>query len=156
MRTMAWMTVLCAVAVAACGGDGGGTGGGGGQGTGGTTTTSSSTSSGAATMVNGCDPSTAEDHTSENPMMLMFGGSLGLSYSPKCAKLKAGSDVMFMGDLAAHPLAGGVDGEIDTASPIKETKTGMQVTFDNLPAGTYGYFCELHDASGMHGAIFVE
>lgn len=32
----------------------------------------------------------------------------------------------------------------------------MMVTFDNLPAGAYGYFCESHNASGMNGALFVE
>lgn len=165
MRTMTWMMALCVVGATACGG--GGTGGGGGQGAGGggtttsttmtsTTTTSTSTTTSTATTVNGCDPSTAEDHTSENPMMLMFGGSLGDTYSPKCAKIKAGSGVMFMGDLSAHPLAGGADGTLDASSPIKETKTGMMVEFDNLAAGTYGYFCENHDALGMHGAIFVE
>jgi len=89
-------------------------------------------------------------------MMLMFGGSLGNTYSPMCARIKAGGGVQFMGDFAAHPLAGGVDGVIDASSPIKETKTGMDVTFDNLPAGTYGYFCETHDGASMHGAIVVE
>lgn len=155
MRKMAWTVVLCAAFAAACGSsEGGGTGGSGGKGTGGATTTTTSTM--PATTINGCDPSAAEDHTSENPAMVMFGGSLGNKYSPACLKIKAGSGVMFMGSFATHPLAGGVDGQADATSPIKETMTGTEVTFDNLPAGSYGFFCEAHDALGMHGAIFAE
>jgi plastocyanin len=144
---------LSLIGAAACGGESPGatmsttTGTGGATGPGG---------SGTATIVNGCDPSSAEDQTGENLVMIMFGGSLGDAYSPACVKVAQGSGVMFMGDLAAHPLAGGVGGDADAASPIKETRTGMMVTFHALPAGTFGFFCESHDAAGMHGALFVE
>jgi plastocyanin len=162
MQTKAVFAVVLAIGAAACGG--GSSGGSGGQGSGGGDATSSATSTGSATdttttaaaTINGCDPSTAEDHTHENPMMLSFGGSLGETYSPKCAKIKAGAGVMFMGPFATHPLAGGVDGVKDATSPIKETKSGTMSTFDKLPAGAYGFFCEAHDAAGMNGAIFVE
>lgn len=166
MQTKAVFALVLAIGAAACGG--GSSSGSGGQGSGGGSATSTSTTSDAATAstttstttaaatINGCDPSTAEDHTHENPMMLSFGGSLGETYSPKCAKIKAGAGVMFMGPFATHPLAGGVDGVKDPASPIKETKSGTMYTFDKLPAGAYGFFCETHDAAGMNGAIFVE
>jgi plastocyanin len=145
--TLGTIGMVSLIGAAACGGGGGAsTGTGGATGTGGTGTSS----------VNGCSASTAEDHTKENPVMISFGGAVGESYSPKCAKVAKGSGVMFMGDLVAHPLSGGVDGKADATSPIKETKTGMMVMFDNLPAGTFGFFCENHDAAGMHGAIFVQ
>lgn len=121
--------ILCVIgSAAACGGSEGGTGGTGGNapGTGGSTSSTTATSSGTggavSASVNGCDPSTAEDHTGENPMMLMFGGAEGLEYTPRCAKIKAGSGVMFMGDLAAHPLAGGVDGVVDPSSPSRRRR----------------------------------
>jgi plastocyanin len=166
MQMKVVLIVAWAVGAAACGG--GSSGGSGGQGAGGgdtkTTTTATDTATAtnttstttAAATVNGCDPSTAEDHTHENPMMLYFGGTAGSAYSPKCSKIKAGAGVMFMGPFATHPLAGGVDGVVDPTSPIKETKSGTMHTFDKLPAGVYGFFCEVHDAAGMNGAIFVE
>jgi plastocyanin len=104
--------------------------------------------------VNGCDAATAEDHTSESEVMIMFGDSMGNMYSPACVKMKAGSGVMFMGDLASMPIAGGTDGVVDAASPIKETNTGMSVEFTKLAAGTYGFFSSAH--AGMEGALFVE
>jgi plastocyanin len=130
--------ILCAVGAAACGGSEQ-------QGTG-----------GGPAAPNGCDPAKAEDHRADSVLTITFGGSVGTAYAPRCARIKAGTGVLFQGDFDAHPLAGGMDGHVDAASPIKETNTGMMAEFDALPKGTYPYFCEDHDTVGMNGAIFVE
>jgi plastocyanin len=132
------IVIFCAAGAAACGG-------GGEQGSG-----------GGPAKPNGCDPMTAEDHTAESVLTITFGGPVGTAYAPRCAKIKAGSGVLFQGDFGVHPLAGGMDGRVDAASPIEETNAGMMAEFDALPKGTYPYFCEDHDTVGMNGAIFVE
>lgn len=161
MRMTTWMGVLCvigAVANGACGGDTGGTGGTGGHTA--TTTAAGTGGTGGAgpTLLNGCDPSKAEDQTSESTAMVMFPVG-GLNYSPACMKIKAGNKVMFMGDLAAHPLRAGEikDGTPapDASSPIKSTNAGMMVTFAFPTAGAYPYYCNVNEPS-MAGVVFVE
>lgn len=66
----------------------------------------------------------------------------------------------FVSTFAAHPLVGGevVDGvkKHDGASPITMTNMGMEASFTFAAAGDYGYYCDLHSAGGVNGAIFVQ
>ncbi|MFO0762023.1 MAG: plastocyanin/azurin family copper-binding protein [Byssovorax sp.] len=145
---------------AGSGGSGGGTTTAGTGGSGGGTTTGSGGSGGMGgsgpMLVNGCDEATAEDHTADATVKIEFGGAIGLKYSPKCILIKPGTTVTFAGDFASHPLSGGLDGTKDPTSPITETTTGMTKDFAIPAAGTYGFFCEFHQASGMKGAIFAK
>ncbi|MEZ4295034.1 MAG: plastocyanin/azurin family copper-binding protein [Polyangiaceae bacterium] len=131
-----------------------GTGGTGGS-TGGTGGTGGSTMTGA--MLNGCDSTTAEDHTADATTTV---ASSGLSYSPKCIKIKAGSSVKFSSSFASHPLVGGefVNGakQPDANSPIPSTNMGTEITVTFPDAGDFGYYCDFHAGSGMVGAVFVE
>jgi plastocyanin len=115
------------------------------------------TTGGPAVPLNGCDPATAEDHTADAETTVT---QAGLEYSPKCIRIAAGSTVKFMSTFAAHPLVGGevVDGvkTPDGASPITMTNMGMEAVFTFPDAGDFGYYCDLHGAGGMNGAIFVE
>ena len=104
-------------------------------------------------MINGCDPATAEDHTTEPSVTITFGG---LAYTPACIRIAAGSSVTFSGAFSSHPLAAGEDGVKDASSPIAETATGTTATFMFPNAGAFPYFCTLHHASGMEGAVFAE
>lgn len=147
MRTSIGLGVLGAMgfaALTACGN--GGT-----AGTGGTTGTG-----GGSTKVNGCDPTTAADHTADATTAVVFGGTTGLKYAPACIKIKKGHSVKWTGDFTAHPLSGGLDGAKDAASPITEATTGMSQTITFPATGTFGFFCEVHFSSGMEGAVFVE
>ena len=107
--------------------------------------------------LNGCQQATAEDMTGMTTATIQFGG---LSYSPKCVRVKAGTMVTFEGNFMSHPLQGGavVNGvpTPDAASPITATATGMTATFTLSNAGDVPYYCTLHAAGGMTGAIFVE
>jgi plastocyanin len=142
------------------GGTGGGTGGtatSGSNGGGGTMTVSSS-GTGTSTLVNGCDPATAEDLTAMASVQIDFPVA-GLKYSPACFRVKAGATLSFVGNFMMHPLTPGVDGTFDGNSPIQVTDVtpaGGSADFVMKDPGTYGFYCNFHWSSGMQGAVFVE
>jgi plastocyanin len=117
--------------------------------------TADDTTGGASVVINECDSATATDMTGMTDVTIT---QEGLAYSPNCLKVTAGTSVKFVSAFASHPLVGGiVDGSKmpDAGSPITATSTGMEATFV-IPAGNYGYYCDLHALSGMKGAIFAE
>ena len=136
---------------AGAGGSATGQGGSAGAGTGG--------AGGGGTMVNGCDSTTAVDKTASGATTVTF-SDLQV-YDPACIRIKAGSSVTWSGNFVLHPLEGGtVNGSAkmpDPASPIKLTAgaDAGSVTFNFPSAGTFGYYCTLHAAFGMKGAVFV-
>ena len=117
---------------------------------------SSTSSSGGGASIHDCDQATAEDQTGQAAVTIAFPT---LEYTPACLRVKAGTAVTFMGDLASHPLVGGEyeDGikTPDEASPIKAS-SGMSATFTLSEPGVYPYYCDIHSSIGMKGAIFVE
>jgi plastocyanin len=64
--------------------------------------------------------------------------------------------VKWSGAFSSHPLVGGQDGTPDATSPITATATGTEATFTFPNAGTFPYYCQFHQASGMEGAVFVQ
>jgi plastocyanin len=114
------------------------------------------TATGGADVVNGCDPAMAVDMKGMAEVTIV---QTGLTYAPACVKISAGTSVKFTSDFVAHPLVGGVyDGAKmpDAGSPITPTSTGAEASFTIAAAGTYGYYCDLHAASNMIGAIIAE
>jgi plastocyanin len=119
----------------------------------------------APPSVNGCDWSTATDLTGQSAVGIAFGGALGTVYSPRCIRVKAGTQVTFNGAFTFHPLlAGEVTGGVTvpaasgtTPLPTTAVSGGTTATFAMTPAGAYGYFCTMHALLyGMTGAIYVE
>jgi plastocyanin len=114
---------------------------------GGTESTTDETPTGACeAAVHGCSAFT---DISGSPTVTFT----SFAYSPRCAQVSAGQTVTFTGDFAFHPIQ-------QTCGPVEEiisTASGgsLAVTFET--AGTYGYWCTLHNAggSGMAGAILV-
>ena len=103
--------------------------------------------------VNGCLDTDYVDDTSMANVTINFGGGLGLSYSPKCVKVSAGTHVTFSGDFLVHPL-GPMCGP---SSALTATSTGTSATFTLSPAGDYGYQCLTHGPTyNMVGAIRVQ
>jgi plastocyanin len=109
-------------------------------------------------LVNGCDLSTI---SSFGPSTVAFGGALGLTYSPACIKVHAGTMVTFNGSFAGHPL---VAGEVVGGSKVPGattgpfgagTSTGTTATYTMSTTGTFPYYCDFHALSGMTGAVFV-
>src|SRR6185503_375612 len=130
MRYAAWSSLLGAagvsLALAACGDTPEQTGS-----TSGTTTTTTTTSSGMGGMggamttgtggsgtggaggqwgnpnlLNGGDPMTADDHTGQAMVDIMFPVG-GFKYAPPCITVSTKTKVTFTGDFVAHPLVGG-------------------------------------------------
>jgi plastocyanin len=81
------------------------------------------------------------------------------AYLPKCMRIKVGQSVRWTGDFVEHPLRpGAIVGGVRTAqagNPITATSGGAEVRITFTTAGAYGYYCDLHWASGMRGAIYV-
>lgn len=146
--------------------------GGSGSGSGGGTTSSSNSSSGMGGMggsggtggsggsepaINACTQAMADDYTTFTTATIQFNG---FTYYPACIRVKTGTDVTFEGAFGAHPLQGGTVvsgvGTPDPTSPIQLTNMGMSATFKLNNAGVVPYYCTLHTANDMMGAIFVE
>ena len=113
------------------------------------------------TTLNGCEPAAAEDLTGQATVTVLFGGTTGFAYSPKCFRVAVGMQVTFEGSFALHPLNGGTVQGITTtpdgSSPfMPETSTGNSKTFTLSDTGTFGFYCGVHHASGMAGVIWVE
>jgi plastocyanin len=122
-----------------------------------TTSTTSSSTTGGGANVHDCSQADATDMTAAAAATITFAG---VAYTPKCVRVKAGTDVTFTGDFASHPLVGGEFVDTiktpDPSSPITSTMTGMTATFTMATAGAYPYYCNVHASVGMVGVIFVE
>jgi plastocyanin len=83
----------------------------------------------------------------------------GFAYTPKCMKVRVGQTVTWTGDFGFHPLRGGlvVNGvrTPQAGNPIPATSSGASVAVTFNTAGGWGYYCNVHFAGGMRGAIFV-
>ncbi len=109
-------------------------------------------------LVNGCDLSKISTF---GPSTVAFGGALGLTYSPACIKVHAGTMVTFNGSFAGHPL---VAGEVVGGSKVPGattgpfgagTSTGTTAAYTMSTTGTFPYYCDFHALSGMTGTVFV-
>ena len=131
------------------------------------TTSSSQTTSVTASISTGaggddlgplpCTLAEAEDHTGEAQVTIT---SEVVKYSPRCLRVSAGTDVIFLSDFDSHPLRGGVvvdgQGVVDPMSPITPQDTGTTATFTLPDVGEVPFFCAFHASIGMFGTIFVE
>ncbi len=140
---------------AASNGGGGSTGDGGAGGAGGAGGTASNGGGGAGggppALVNGCDISTAEDHTTEDVIDLTW-----TFPHQECIRVHANATVRWSGSFGFHPLVGGVTPTTDATSPITASDQSgaiASVTFGT--AGEYPYFCTAH-LSAMQGVVYVE
>jgi plastocyanin len=115
---------------------------------------------GSCALVNGCNPLTAQDHTSESQVTVSFQGG-GNVYTPACIRISAGTTVDFVGNFAPHPLEGGkvIQSVIDydPSSPFSPaTTSGSSKAFVMPNVGLFPYYCITHAGGGMFGAVWVE
>jgi plastocyanin len=95
---------------------------------------------------------------------IMFGGNLGLAYSPKCLQVSAGAQVTFEGDFGTHPLTPSAKRGTLTGNPIVDGPAdggaSASAMFTFPTAGFFAYFCAVHgpadDGTGMEGVIWVQ
>lgn len=106
--------------------------------------------------VNGCTYGAAQNVTA-TMLTVTFPG---LSYAPKCARIRAGQSATFTGSFSSHPLrAGTVVGGTATPDPgsrIASKSSGSTVTYSFPSAGTFPYYCDFHYGVGMTGVIYVD
>ncbi len=111
-------------------------------------------------LVNGCLAATATDARGRPEVEIRFGGMTAYAYDPACVTVSTGTRLTFVGDFVTHPLAPGriVRGMPAPLgeTPIRQTETGERASFDVTRPGAYGFFCDIHVAEGMMGAVFVE
>ena len=97
----------------------------------------------------------ANDKTDGGALEVVFStGANPAQYTNRCATVKAGASVTFVGSFKQHPLepAGG-----DSPNPIPYTageEAGGKLVVSLPTAGTFGYQCEFHPTL-MYGAIKV-
>ncbi len=111
--------------------------------------------------INGCTSFT--DATAQSTSRTInFGGNLGNVYDQKCLLVAAGQQVTWTGSFSVHPLRPGLapsqSGGPDAGSPnspIQSTTSGNSATFTFVAAGTYPYYCSVHEGQGMFGAVQV-
>jgi plastocyanin len=109
--------------------------------------------------LNGCTPEMYVDNSASSATRtVVFGGSTGLAYAPKCMIIAAGQKVTFNGSFTAHPLAKGNSADPNAGSadsPIVDVSSGdsKEITFPT--AGTYPYYCTVHKPN-MAGSIHVK
>ena len=159
------------VATTGCDSDpanGKGTGGAGGSvvgvGGGGGTASGGAPGAGGATLplpFMAFSPCNSESAYTTTGNTINYGGT-SLTYTPKCLKVAAGSQVTFApasssDSFSAHPLMHSTRGT--QPSPITETKTGAMATFTFATPGFYPFYCEFHgsdDGTFMSGVIWVQ
>ena len=107
--------------------------------------------------LNGC---TENDYvvSSDSLTVIRFGHEWGHNYSPACLRVAAGTRIRFEGQFLSHPIEPGriVDSiPIDVEGPVQGVEAGDSAEFVATTPGKFGYFCDLHVAEGMMGAIEV-
>ena len=108
--------------------------------------------------VNDCAEADAEDLTGQQSVTIEFDDA-GSAYRPACVIVDAGTEVVFSGNFGIHPLQPGtIDGTTknpDADSPLSAVTEGDPASFALGEAGTYGFYCNIHWALGMKGAVIV-
>lgn len=84
--------------------------------------------------------------------VIMFGGGLGLVYSPNSLNASVGDTIKWEGDFSVHPLSSTT---IPTGAASWHNTTGTTFTYVITREGTYHYQCDVHFSMGMVGTITV-
>ena len=106
--------------------------------------------------LNGCTALAAQDATAGGAAIAFT----GVTYTPKCVRIRAGQTAAFTGSFTQHPLRAGTITSTtvipDPTSPILATSAGTSATFTFPSAGSFPYYCEFHYGGGMTGVVYVD
>ena len=80
--------------------------------------------------------------------VVQFGGSFGLSYSPKSFNCSVGDTVKWEGSFSSHPLTSTT---IPAGAAGWHAASGSTFIYVVTVAGIYNYICDFHVGSGMTG-----
>ena len=82
--------------------------------------------------------------------IIMFGGSLGLVYSPNSLSVLVGDTVTWEGDFSVHPLS---STSVPAGASSFHNTSGTAFSYVITVAGTYDYQCDVHFSLGMVGSF---
>lgn len=106
--------------------------------------------------VNGCAEARFVDRREANAArVVVFGGAVGMNFSPPCITVAPGQSVQFNGAFATHPLTPGVVGAAGAGSVITETRAGETASFTFPAVGDFPFHCGVHGSMGMVGVVRV-
>jgi plastocyanin len=115
-----------------------------------------------ASSLNGCVSASFVTAAEPGSMRIAFGHQQGHNYEPRCARVSVGDVIRFEGPFATHPLVPGrieaaipVDDAASGGGPVREVLKGESAEFIADSPGRFGYYCDVHVAEGMMGAIEV-
>jgi plastocyanin len=84
------------------------------------------------------------------------------AYTPNCIEVAAGQMVTWNGTFMFHPLRPGrapsrpaTDTPSSDSTPIIATDSGTTASFTFATPGDYGFYCNVHQSSGMYGVVRV-
>jgi plastocyanin len=84
---------------------------------------------------------------------VQFGGSFGMTYSPKSFSADLGDTVKWTGDFSVHPLSSTT---IPSSAATWHNGSGTNPYIYVIKvAGTYNYQCDVHVSAGMIGSFTV-
>jgi plastocyanin len=83
--------------------------------------------------------------------IIIFGGEVGMTYSPNALEVKVGDVITWQGDFSMHPLHFEV--VPDGATKPADVTSGDAFSYTVEVAGQYGYYCIFHKFSGMVGGF---
>jgi plastocyanin len=81
---------------------------------------------------------------------VLFGGSVGLSYSPSSLSVSVGDTITWSGSFSSHPLSSTT---IPAAAPSWLCDSGTLFSYVVTVPGSYNYVCDFHQGSGMAGSF---
>jgi hypothetical protein len=108
-------------------------------------------------MLNGCTLATAKDLTVQMKSVKITDISKWTFGHQACIIVMPGTQIVWDGDFATHPLAGGESGKADLASPISKAAvnggTATVIIPSDQPGVAFPYFCAKHPT--MQGVIYT-
>lgn len=82
--------------------------------------------------------------------IILFGGLIGLLYSPDKLEAIIGDTIQWQGDFILHPLSSTT---IPTGASSWHVVSGTSFGYTVVNSGTYNYICDFHFVSGMVGSF---
>ena len=81
---------------------------------------------------------------------ILFGGAVGLAYSPNSLTVTVGDTIRWQGDFTFHPLSSTT---IPSNATAWHSASGTQFDYPVKSPGVYNYQCDVHFSLGMTGTF---
>ena len=82
--------------------------------------------------------------------VIIFGGAVGLTYSPEQLTVAVGDSITWQGSFSSHPLSSTT---IPPGAASFHKSSGSTFSYQVQVAGSYTYICDIHVGAGMTGSF---